>query len=124
MPDQINRSGQTSYKAFRSPSELGTLIEEDLALLLSERFEGPSLARIQPAEVPPRRTSMVPMPPSRFIGRESEIRAVRELLERPGTRLVTLTGHGGIGKTGLPLKVADEIQDAFPDGLAIVPLEV
>jgi len=123
MLDQIKRDGRTSYKRFRSPSELGTLIEEDLALLLSERFEGPSLAGIRRAEVPARGASTVPAPPSRFIGRESEIRAVRELLERPATRLVTLTGLGGIGKTRLALKVAEDIQDRFPDGLAIVPLE-
>src|SRR2546425_3909637 len=123
MLDQIKRDGRTSYKRFQSASELGTLIEEDLALLLSERFEGSSLARMRPAEVPPRGASTVPVPASRFIGRESEIRAVRELLERPGTRLVTLTGLGGIGKTRLALTVAAEIQSRFPDGLAIVPLE-
>src|SRR5206468_6407954 len=75
------------------------------------------------AEVAARGASTVPMPPSRFIGRESELRSVRELLERPGTRLATLTGLGGIGKTRLALKVAEDIQDRFPDGLAVVPLE-
>jgi predicted ATPase len=112
--DRIKGEGQTSYKSFRSPSELQGLIEQDLALLLSERFEDTSLGAVQGANVP--------TPASSFIGREHEVRAVRELIERDDVRLVTLTGPGGIGKTRIALRAASDLQASFEDGVAIVML--
>jgi predicted ATPase len=112
--DRIKGEGQTSYKSFRSPSELQGLIEQDLALLLSERFEDASLGAVQGTNVP--------TPASSFIGREREVRAVRELIERDDVRLVTLTGPGGIGKTRIALRAASDLQTSFEDGVAVVML--
>ena len=112
--DRLKREGQTSYKSFGSPSELQGLIEQDLALLLSERFEDPGLGQVQGTNVP--------APASSFIGREREVRAVRELIERDDVRLVTLTGPGGIGKTRLALRAASDVQSLFEDGVAVVML--
>src|SRR2546423_8097845 len=50
-----------------------------------------------------------------FLGRDREIRAVRELLS--SSRLVTLTGVGGVGKTRLAVRVAHQQRRAFPDGV-------
>jgi len=55
-----------------------------------------------------------------FIGRELELADARALLA--GSRLVTLTGPGGTGKTRLSLQVAADATDAFPDGIWFVPL--
>jgi predicted ATPase/class 3 adenylate cyclase/DNA-binding CsgD family transcriptional regulator len=55
-----------------------------------------------------------------FIGREAEVDLVQRLLGE--TRLLTLTGAGGCGKTRLALQVAAEVLDAFPDGLWWVDL--
>jgi predicted ATPase len=55
-----------------------------------------------------------------FIGREHEIRAGLKLLD--GTRLLTLTGPGGTGKTRLSLQIAAEAAASFPDGTFWVPL--
>jgi predicted ATPase/class 3 adenylate cyclase len=55
-----------------------------------------------------------------FIGREQEIAEVRGMLER--SRLVTLTGPGGTGKTRLSLQVAANVTDDFPDGVWFVAL--
>jgi predicted ATPase/class 3 adenylate cyclase len=56
-----------------------------------------------------------------FVGRRSEVEAVRQLTtEAP---LVTLTGPGGVGKTRLALQVAAELLDTFVDGAWVVELE-
>ncbi len=57
-----------------------------------------------------------------LIGREREVAQVSALLQRPGVRLVTLTGPGGIGKTRLGLQVATELLDNFANGIYFVSL--
>jgi predicted ATPase/serine/threonine protein kinase len=64
----------------------------------------------------------MPVQRTAFIGREQEIVALRQLLNRADVRLVTLTGPGGIGKTRLALRVAEEISDAFIGGVYFVSL--
>ena len=55
-----------------------------------------------------------------FIGREAEAEAVAtRLLE---TRMLTVTGAGGIGKTRLAARVASTVLERFPDGAWIVEL--
>jgi predicted ATPase/DNA-binding CsgD family transcriptional regulator len=55
-----------------------------------------------------------------FVGREREIAQLTELL--PTTRLLTLTGAGGSGKTRLAIEVARRHADAYPDGIWLVEL--
>jgi non-specific serine/threonine protein kinase len=57
-----------------------------------------------------------------FVGREREIEAVIDLLQRRDVRLITLTGTGGIGKTRLALQVAERVRSQFADGVRFVPL--
>jgi predicted ATPase/DNA-binding CsgD family transcriptional regulator len=64
-----------------------------------------------------------PVPLTTFVGREQEVTAVANLLQRPEVRLVTLTGPGGVGKTRLAIAVADQLASAFPDGVGFVSLE-
>jgi len=55
-----------------------------------------------------------------FIGRDDQVREAKQLLAR--SRLLTLTGPGGTGKTRLSLQIAAEVLDQFADGVYFVPL--
>jgi predicted ATPase len=111
------QSDGLSYRRFSSSEELGTLVADDLAVLLSERFDlGNEPAAPQPRSRP------LPAPASRFIGREREKAMVRKLLTGGEARLVTLVGPGGIGKTRLALEIGSGLTGAF-DGVVMVALE-
>jgi predicted ATPase/DNA-binding XRE family transcriptional regulator len=64
----------------------------------------------------------LPVPLTGLIGRERDVAALCARLLMPQTRLLTLTGAGGVGKTRLALQVATELQDAFADGVSFVDL--
>ena len=69
-----------------------------------------------------RRRTSLPASPSSFVGRRRELEHLRELLQRRGPRLLTLTGAGGTGKTRLALEIARRLEDGFADGACFVPL--
>ena len=62
----------------------------------------------------------IPIPLTSFIGREKELKEVANLSSK--SRLVTLTGAGGVGKTRLAIQVVAEILDMFPDGVWFLDL--
>ena len=77
------------------------------------------------AEFPPLRSldvlpNNLPAVPSSLVGREQELTELAGLLGR--TRLLTLTGAGGVGKTRLALQFAADQADAFTDGAWVVDL--
>src|SRR5829696_3890128 len=85
------------------------------------------LAPELPFEFPPLRTldiyrNNLPLQPTPLVGREKEVSEVCDLLRAEETRLLTLTGPGGIGKTRLALQAAADLLDEFPDGAFFVPL--
>jgi predicted ATPase/class 3 adenylate cyclase len=72
---------------------------------------------------PPLRTlhrTNLPIPATPFLGRQRELETVLGLASE--SRLLTLTGPGGTGKTRLALQVAGELADDFPGGVFWVPL--
>jgi len=66
------------------------------------------------------RPSNLPAELTSFVGRRRELSEVKRLLTT--TRLLTLTGSGGAGKTRLALRAAAEIARGFPDGVWLVSL--
>jgi predicted ATPase/DNA-binding SARP family transcriptional activator len=71
-------------------------------------------------ESTPVRRHNLPHALTSFIGRESDIGDILRLLE--GTRLLTLTGPGGVGKTRLALHVVGSLVETYPDGIWLVQL--
>jgi predicted ATPase/class 3 adenylate cyclase len=81
--------------------------------------------QLGPGEFPPLKSlyrTNLPVPATPFLGRQSEVREVVDLVTRGDVRLVTLTGPGGTGKTRLALQAVADAADTFPDGLWWVPL--
>jgi non-specific serine/threonine protein kinase len=68
-----------------------------------------------------RHLSNLPAEVTSFVGRRQELREVKRLLTT--TRLLTLTGSGGAGKTKLALRAAAEMARGFPDGAWLVLLD-
>jgi predicted ATPase/Tfp pilus assembly protein PilF len=119
---QIKNDERVSYKYFSSPDELRISVENDLALLLTERYETSQLmveGTGRPGEI---FHHNLPAQVTSFIGREAEIASVTDLLERSQVRLLTLTGPGGTGKTRLSLQIASRFLDRYQDGVLFVPL--
>ncbi len=111
MPDGITLRdlGEHRLKDLRAPERLAQLVIDGV-----------------PDEFPPLRSldarpNNLPTQLTTFVGRDKELGEAVALLA--GTRLLSLTGPGGTGKTRLSLQVAAAAADEFPDGIWFVALE-
>ena len=120
MLTRIRDDGDVSYQRFSAAAELQRLVENDLAVLLSERFEmAPSGdGAAGEASLP----EAVPVPATPLVGRDDDAAAVSDLVRSEGVRLVTLTGPGGVGKSRLAVEVAQRLGPGFEDGVRFVEL--
>ena len=112
LPDGVGlrNLGEHRLKDLRGSERLFQLVTADL-----------------PTDFPPLKTldahpHNLPVQPTALIGRELEVAAVGQLLQREEVRLVTLTGPGGVGKTRMALQVAAELSEHFADGVFFVNL--
>ena len=120
MLTRIRDAGDVSYQHFSAAAELQRLVENDLAVLLSERFEmAPSAdGAADGASLP----EALPVPATPLVGRDDDAAAVSDLVRAEGVRLVTLTGPGGVGKSRLAVEVAQRLGAGFADGVRFVEL--
>src|SRR5215469_468797 len=120
MLARIEDEGGISYQLFSDPAELARLVADDLAVLLSERFEMARPGRGAAEDLP--LAGAVPVPVTPLVGREREAAAVEDLVAREGVRLVTLTGPGGVGKSRLAVEAARRLGPGFVDGARFIEL--
>ena len=66
----------------------------------------------------------LPLPPTALLGRDADVRTLREWLADHAVRLVTLTGPGGAGKTRLAMEIARAIRAEDAARVVFVPLAV
>jgi predicted ATPase len=121
MLERAVRSG-IMVRPFADPEELRRLLEDDLAHLLSERFERARRAGARALDASSSRQAALPIPPTPLVGRDKEAREVADTLGADEVRIVTMSGPGGIGKTRLAIEVAARLAPSFDDGVRFVPL--
>src|SRR6516165_486419 len=117
---KIQDEGGVSYQHFSDPAGLQQLVEDDLAVLLSERFEMTRPHDDAAGETP--LAGALPVPATPLLGRDREAAAIKELVVGEAVRLVTLTGPGGVGKTRLMVEAARQLGSGFTDGARFVDL--
>jgi predicted ATPase/class 3 adenylate cyclase len=86
------------------------------------QLAGPGLADHFPALKTLGTQASLPVPVTALVGRDDDLEALCDAIRRPGVRLVTLTGTGGVGKTRLALAAAGVLGPAFSHGVYFVPL--
>ncbi len=111
----------------RPQRETLRLLADALALTDEERATLLSAARTQrsapPRLLPPSRpSSNLPAPMTPLVGRAEDLAAIDTLLGQATTRLVTITGAGGVGKTRIALSVASDALPSYPDGIFFITL--
>ena len=100
--------GERRLKDLRQPERIYQLVVHDLP----DNFPPLRSLEVLPNNLPAQVTS--------FVGREREMAEIKRLF--PSTRLLTLTGPGGTGKTRLSLHLAADLLDQFPHGVWLVEL--
>jgi len=111
------------------PDPLRWIIERCLAQEPARRYAATdelhralAVLRTRLFEVMPTDNASVPIPRTAIIGRSQELATVTRLLLEAGTRLVTLTGVGGVGKTRLALELATMLTTRFSGRVFFVDL--
>src|SRR6202011_4704987 len=82
----------------------------------SQAKSAPDVAETSPAS----RRHNLTRPLTRFVDREAERAAIRELLD--AHQAVTITGTGGVGKTRIAIEACFELLERYPDGVWVVEL--
>ena len=128
-----------SFRGHQRDNELVEIANEVLRLLAAEpppiepppteppptEPQPPSPAKpqtpVQPVSTPA--LHQLPSPPADFTGREAELAELLAAVGKHGKNLVLVRGTGGVGKTALALKLAQELSPAYPDAQLYLDLK-
>jgi non-specific serine/threonine protein kinase len=100
----------------------GTAFPSEASIIVNFQQTVPSEISTAPSEDGDRQVTNLPIPLTSFIGREEEINETKCLLI--DSRLLTLAGAGGSGKTRLAIRLANEMQSKFSNGVWWIELGV
>lgn len=100
--------GEHRLKDLGRPEHVFQLVHPDLASSF------PALATLRPAG------ANLPARVAELVGRQTELKQIRDRLEDASVRLLTLIGPGGTGKTTLAIRVAEDLSPGFSDGATFV----
>jgi len=116
---QYRRLEETLREIGAEPAASSRALKEEIASgrLAAQGTGDPSIPTERPLEVV---RHNLPAPRDSFVGREQELSEIKRELAK--TRLLTLTGTGGSGKTRLALQVTRGLVGAYPDGVWLVEL--
>ncbi len=121
----LYRAGRQT-DALAAYRDLSSLLRDELGLEPSESLQELERsilrhdATLNPAAPSPRSADRLPVPATPFLGRARELAEATALLHSAGTRLLTMTGAGGSGKTRLALRVAQTCAGLYRDGVSFV----
>ena len=113
--NQINKAAlgiRDIIQSMKAPDTTGQVVSREIQADIDDRF-----GRIKPAE---EKKHNLPVSATSFVGRENEIKEVRNLLLK--NRLVTITGSGGCGKTRLSQEIAASLLEQYKDGVWFIDL--
>ena len=126
---------ELAHKAGLTPNAIGTLERGERrrphpntirvladALDLDDTQRAELIASVPSREERIAAASTLPIPPTTIVGRERDIRSIEARFRQRETRLVTLVGPGGVGKTRLAIEVASRLTGAYTDGITFVDL--
>lgn len=108
---EIRQLGRYQLKGLAQPERIYQIVGPGL------------LADFSPLAAVGARFDNLPEQTTRFVGRETELAALAQLLADPAVRLVTLLGQGGAGKTRLAIETARAQADGYQNGVLFAPLE-
>lgn len=103
--------------------ETARMLGDALDLSADERAYFLALARRRPQAPVPLPSMTQASEPDPLIGRRHELALIEETLLHPGTRLVTLAGPGGVGKTRLAMEIARKFATQHPGGVPFIRLD-
>ena len=100
------------------------LPEEVRRIRIKDDQEPTSQGGSTEVHIPKQKVIKLPSPSSALIGRERETGELSEILKSEGSRLLTLTGPGGTGKTRLAIQLAYKMSELFRDGVVFIDLSL